>query len=373
MRPVSAAFLETLRGSHVMDATATVLSTFQRGTAPIGLEIPIFSGRVVLDGTADVRGSLDLTTDGTGMWPVRAADPLAPYGSEIHIRRGVQLGGGVTEWCSLGYYRIQTPSQDDPPDGPIRITAKDRMKAIIDGRLLAPRQYGAAVTYGAVVTALVTEVYPTAVIDWDDTTDTEAIGRDLLVEEKRYEFLNDLVESLGKIWYWDHRGDLIIRTAPDPTDPVWDVNAGAGGVLVSMSRELTRDGVCNAVVASGEATDTAEPVRAVAIDGNPLSPTYYYGGFGPVPRFYSSPFLTTNAQAAGAAEAILRRQLGLPYAVNFTAIPNPALEPFDPVTIQYGAGSTEVHVLETVTVPLTEKAALTATTREQTVILIGAV
>lgn len=372
MRPVTAQFLSTLTGSHTMSARARVCATFQTGTDPDGEDVPILAGSVTLDGTADVRSTLDLTTDGTRMWPVYAADLLAPYGNEIYVERGVQYSAATIEWCGLGYFRIETPDQRQPPDGPIRIVAKDRMAGLIDARLLAPVQYASAVSYGAVVTQLVTQVYPTATIIWDDATNAVAIGRDVIVEENRYGFLDDLVRSVGKIWYWNHRGELVITDAPAVSDPVWDVQAGAGGVLVSMSRSLSRAGVYNAVVAVGEAADSATPVRGVAIDSSPTSPTYYYGRFGPVPRFYNSPFLTTDAQAEAAATAELSRQLGLPYNVDFSAVPNPALEPYDPVRIRASAGSgAETHVLETVTVPLVADAVMTATTREQTAVLIG--
>lgn len=374
MRSVSDAFLSTLRGSHTMVVRCQVLTSFQTGTQPTGgTEVDVMGGQVVADATADVRATLDLTTDGTGMWPRYVDSLLAPYGNEIFVERGIDFGNGTVEYCSLGYFRIEAPSQDAPPDGPIRVVGKDRMQAVIDARLLAPIQFGAATTYGDVVSQLITKVYPAATIEWDDATDTSTLDRSLITDEARFEFIDDLVRSVGKIWYWDHRGILVITTQPDPSAPVWDVNAGAGGVLVSASRALSREGVYNAVVALGESVSAdAVPVRAVAVDANPTSPTYYYGRFGPVPRFYSSPFITSTAQAEAAAASLLTAQLGLPYSVDFAAVPNPALEPFDPVRIKYGGNAaTEVHVLESVTVPLTEQDPVTATTREQSTILIG--
>lgn len=372
MRPVSAAFLTTLTGSHTMAARARVCTTFQTGTDPDGTLIPIIDGTVTVDGTADIRASLDLVTDGTGMWPTAASDLLTPYGNEVFVERGVQYSSASIEWCSLGYFRIEAQGQDSPADGPIRITGKDRMLGIIRARLLAPVQFASTVTYGAVMTQLVTEVYPTATIIWDDSTDTQTTDRALICEEDRFEFLDDLVRSRGKIWYWNHRGELAITDPPDPTTPVWDVMAGTGGVLVSSSRDLTSDGVHNAVVAQGEATDSAVPVRGVAIDNNPSSPTYFYGNFGPVPRFYSSPFLTSDAEAIAAAESILRNELGLPYNVDFSAIVNPALEPYDPIRIRNDSDSgVETHIVERLAVPLKADGAMTGTTREQTVVLIG--
>lgn len=377
MRPVSARFLRTIRGSHVATTRATVVTPGQTGTTPTGTEIFDLSGDVQLDAGADIRSTLDLSTDGTGMWPGRSTDLLAPYGNEIFVERGIRYGNGDTEWVSLGYFRIYTAEQEDPPDGPIRIAAKDRMSGIIDGRLLNPVQFIATRTRGQVVTQLVQDVYPTAVIEWDDAAEHVLIGRVLVADEDRYGFLNDLITAAGKVWYWDYRGILVIKSPPDPSMPVFDVDHGKDGVLVSLSRDLTREGVYNAVAATGEASDTTPPARAVAIDNNPNSPTYWFGTFGKVPRFYSSPFITTTAQALAAASALLVQSLGLPYGMYFGSIVNAALEPLDPVRVVYpprarsGGDVTEIHVIERLTIPLSVEDALSATTREQTLIQLG--
>jgi len=372
MRPVSAAFLRTVKGSHSMVARARVCSTFQTGVNPTGTDIPIFDGDVILDGTAQIRGTLDLTTDGNRMWPTGAASLFAPYGNEVYVQRGIRYSDEQVEYVGLGYFRIQGPDQEQAPSGPIRLSGRDRMAGIVDARLVEPQQFLTGASLGFIMTTLVTQVYPSATIQWDDSTDTAVITRSMICEEDRYAFLNDLVTSRGKVWYWDHRGILVIKSAPDPDDPVFEVHSGAGGVLLRLSRGLSRDGVYNAVVATGTGADTLAPAHAVAIDNNPLSPTYYYGRFGPVPRFYSSPFLFSDSQAADAAEAILRQSLGLPYSIDLTAVPNPALEPYDPISIRPGTGQgRETHVLNKLTIPLVPRAAMTGTTREQTVVLVG--
>lgn len=370
MRPVSDAFLRTLTGSHTMLATATVCTTFQTGVSPTGTAIPILGGDAQIDGTADIRSTLDLETDGTAMWPTAAASLLAPYGNEIYVRRG--LLHSAAEYVGLGYFRIDGPEQDNPPNGPIRLSGRDRMAGIIDAQLLAPQQFGTTASLGFIMSTLVGQVYPTAVIEWDDATSAAVLTRPLICEQDRFQFLDDLVRSRGKIWYWDYRGVLVIKSAPNPAVPVWEVSAGAGGVLLSVSRHLTREGVYNAVVAQGEAFDSFPPVRGVAYDNNPLSPTYYGGRFGPVPKFFSSPSLFSPGQAAAAAEAELRRNLGLPYSMDLSCVPNPALEPWDPVAVRIAASQRrEIHILERITVPLTASDAMTASTREQTTVLVG--
>lgn len=376
MRPVSDAFLGSLRGSHKAVSEAYVVSPGQTGVTPTGTEITILDGDVQLDATASIRSTLDLATDGTNMFPDNALDLLAPYGNEIFVRRGIEFGTGAVEWVSLGYFRIQAVEQEQAPNGPIQISAQDRMSGIVEGRLINPVQYATTDTYGDIVSGLVTEIYPWATIEWDDATDTDATGRSLIAEEDRFQFLDDLVKSVGKIWFWDYRGILVIKDPPDETASVWRVNAGEDGVLVALNRELSREGVYNGVVAYGEALDTETPARAVAVDNNPDSPTYWSGDFGKVPRFYSSPFITTDDQALSAATSLLKQNLGLPYSVDFNVIPNPALEPYDPVAINFtrrgnNLNYDEIHVLDRITVPLTSDQTMKAETREQTLVIIG--
>jgi Domain of unknown function (DUF5047) len=355
-----------------MLARATLCTTFQTGTSPTGTVLSVIGGSVALDGKAFVRSTLDITVDGTRNWPIFISSPLAPYGNEIFIERGIEYSDGLVEYVKLGYHRIQAPEQSTIPssDSPIRIVATDRMQAIIEGRLLAPRQFLVGTTYGSVVASLINEIYPAAVIEWDDATNTQTLTRSVIIEEDRYAFINDLVTSLGKIWYWDYRGVLVVKNTPSATSVNYTVNHGTNGTLSSFARTLTREGAYNAVVVAGEGPDTQAPVRGVAIDNNSSSPTYFYGRFGQVPRFYTSQFLTTTTQCQTAALALLNQQLGLPYTLNFGDIVNPALEPYDVVEVKFSHNEAEeTHILDTVDIPLTQDAAQSATTREQRVVL----
>lgn len=367
MRPVSEVFLRTVRSSHRAIFRARVVDAFTTGTDPTGTDVPIIDGDVQFDSTADVRATLDLTVPGD-LWTSDPSGLVVPYGNEVFVERGVEYGNGERDWVGLGYYRIYDTEQDNVPRGSVRLSGRDRMAGLIDSKLLAPVSFGSGHTIRQVFEALVLEVYPNASIVYDFNPDGVALGRAQVADhdKDRYPFLLDLCRSLGKVMFWDHDGSLRVKSTPDPSDPVFEVNAGAGGVLVDMSRKLSRDGVFNAVVATGEAPDGKPPVRAVARDMNPKSPTFWGGKFGQVPRFYSSTFITQGGQARTAAGAMLRGVLGLPYNVDLTTVPCPALEPLDPVRVIYSdRDNPEVHVLEKITVPLTPGAAMTATTREQ--------
>lgn len=376
MRPVSSRFLNTLKGSHKAVIRAKVCETFQTGTTPTGTEIGIVSGDVRSVATGMVRSTLSMVT--SEPWPISQGSLLAPYGNEIYVERGIDFGNGVKEWVGLGYYRIDTPEQADVPDGTVQITAPDRMAGIIDATFLAPRQFIASMSRGDLVTLLITEVYPAAVISWDDTAVRDApLGRATIVEQDRAGCLMDLVTSVGKIGYWRYDGVFRICDPPDITGPpAWTINAGDQGVMIGLDRSITRQGAKNAWVVTGEAGDTAPPARGVAVDNNPNSPTYYYGRFGPVPGYFSSPFITSSPQAISSAVSLLKKSLGLPYQVDVENIVNPAVEPFDVVSVGYPVAGrarslrSETHVLDEVVIPLAVDASQSLKTREQLTQLI---
>lgn len=374
MRPVSDAFLAALRGSHAVDCRVRIVHGHPVGTDPDGIEIPVVNGSVKLDGTAEVRGQVSLET--TATWPQRTSDDLTPYGPELYVELALVLGNGAREWVSMGYFRIDDLDQADVPAGPIQVAGMDRMAGIRDARLVAPVVFGAGTSVELVFESLVLEVYPSAEIVFDWAASATLLPTMHIAEEDRYAFLRDLARAYGKVMYWDYAGRLQVRSRPAVGDSVWEVNQGRGGVLVKMARKINRAGVYNAVVALGEAPGEGDPARAVAYDLNPQSPTYWDGAFGKVPRFYSSSFITTDAQAGEAAAGLLLGAIGLPYNVDLSAVPNFALEPDDPVRVTYvpthtTPGRTEDHVLESLAFSFTHLGAMQVRTREKTGVRIG--
>lgn len=374
--PVTVADVTDLvSGSFRALVEARVCETFQTGDDPEGTVIAVSGGDVAYDATADVWSTMSMTTpgvsehDGSSMFPRFADSLLAPYGNEIFIRWGIDAGAS-TLWVPMGYYRIDDTEQAHSSSGLIRTGGPDRMQGLIDARLTQPRQYSRFDTIAAVVFDLVFDVYPQALVLWDDDDEQLPLGRDLVIEEDRYAALRDIATSRGKVVYFDSEGVLRFETAPDPDDIVWDIHAGAGGVLVSSSRSVSREGMYNAVVARGQGA-TESPAVGMAFDTGPNSPTRWGSRFGKVPRFYESPLLTTDGQARSAAAAILARTLGAPYSVKFDTVPNPALRPRQAVRIGQQDGNRERHIIDTLKVPLSIGSAMTGSTREQTLALIG--
>ena len=365
MRAASASFFATLRGSHRMVSRARIVQPWQVGTDPTGTEILIESGDVQSDITADITSTLDLTA--SFPWPSTAAGLGTPYGQEVFVERGVVYGNNISEYVGLGYFRINDISQDDAPNGLITITAEDRMANIRDAKPLAPVQFAAGVSVKSVIDSVVGEVMPGVPVVYDFDATAELLATSHILEEDRLKFLQDLTSSYGKVMFFDYAGRLQIRDAPDPAKAsVYTVNHGAYGVLISMARSRSRNGVYNGVVATGEAAGELPPVRGVALDLEPTSPTYWNGTFGKVPKFFSSTFLSDDAQAYNAARAMLLKATGLPYTVDLGMVPNPALEAGDVVTVTYSdRDNPETHIVDRINYALDPTGQMALGTRKQ--------
>lgn len=373
MRPVSDSFLNAVRGAHKAAFRARILPPGLVGVNPGPLntdstptfEIPVINGDVTFDTSADVNATMDLTT--LFDWPDASSDLGTPYGQEIYIERGIQYGNGTTEYVGLGYFRIDTIEQDNAPNGTLRISGSDRMANIRDGRRPFPIQFNSGTSVGAVIDFVVQEVLPSAVTVYDFPAYTTFLQTDYILDQDRLAFLQDLVTAYGKISYWDYAGRLQIKSSPDTTTKaVYTIDHGRNGVLVSMDRTLSRDGVYNAVVASGEPAGELPPVIGIAYDSVASSPTYWFGPFGQVPEFYSSSFLTTTDQCNTAAASILRAATGLPYSVSLGTVPNPALEGWDVINVTYSyKDQTETHIVDKITYSLAVDAAMGIDTRRQ--------
>lgn len=371
-----AEFAPLITGTHRPVVEARLVTTYEEGEDPDGTEIAIVDGDVRYAATADVLATLQLTTRGTdpntgrSWFPRRATAPLAPYGDELFVRRGVDIGSMVL-WSPLGYYRIEDTEQDDDPEEAIRLTGSDRMAGIVEATMLEPRVFRRTTPVANVFNALITDVYPAATVIFDDDTGSEPIGRQLVVDDSRYEPLAELADGLAKVFYVDGQGRFRVESAPTDDTIAWRLVAGRGGVLLRSSRRLSRRGSFNAVVVDGEGGGTDAPVRGVAVDNGPNSPTRYGGRYGKVPHRETLPGVTTVLQAQAAAREILRRNLGAHYSADFGSIVNPALRPRMVLWVGQRNGDGEKHAVETLSIPLTATGTMTGTTRERTLVSIG--
>jgi hypothetical protein len=154
-------------------------------------------------------------------------------------------------------------------------------------------------------------------------------------------------------------GAFQIIATPDPNavSPVWDFMDGdnhqSGGLLTKVTRVLSDAKTVNYVIATGENSTAKTPVKAIATDSDPTSPTYYLGTFGRVVGYEPGrKLLKTQAQVQNAADTYLSWFIGGDDSTTIEGVPNPCLDVNDVIRVRrkslgiYNA-STVVAVLNT--------------------------
>lgn len=361
----SARFDATVRQSATMIVLADVLSSgslVQSGLA-------VSDGSVTHDRTQIVRRKLQLAIADPTLVPVDITDLLQPYGNEIRVWSGFDYGDGSSELIPVGTFGIRTTAWDDPA-GLLTVQASDRMQLVSDERFPVPRTLSGASIINTIA-ALLAEVIPYAGFT-SAAGVVDALLPQYVTDNDRAGTIAALAGILGAEVVSDQLGDFIIQPVPDPDDtPVWTVDAGANGVLVTAAPSVSRENVRNAMMVNGQATGAAPAPSSglnsagdpVCADYDPASPTYYYGPFGQVPGFITSSAFTSAAQCQVAGFAALLNYKGAVRSIDFSSLTQPALETGDVVQTVYSDGTREQHILDQLTTPLGAATSMAGSTR----------
>jgi hypothetical protein len=146
-----------------------------------------------------------------------------------------------------------------------------------------------------------------------------------------------LADAVGATLYIDVDGRFVLRPVPDPNAQpvVWKFLDGQGGLLLSADRKISDSKSVNYVIATGENTGAKTPLKAVAVDDDPNSPTYWQGDFGiSVGYEPGRRRLTTQAETQLAANTYLNWFVGGEETLTVGVVPNPALDAGDVVAVR---------------------------------------
>jgi hypothetical protein len=357
MWPVSARFLPALARSHAITCRAEVWLGGQKlGTVPIGTD-----GQVAATARNRVRRTLTVSVP-ESYYPSNPTDLLAPYGAQLRIWRGVDLGDTVEE-VPVFTGRIDTVDGRQRYKGSCQVSASDPGADLNDARFEQPRAAPAGWSTRSEIEALITEAIPGASVS-TATVNDGVIPSGLLWDKDRGQAVDDLAQSIGvEVWAGPDGGWHITKPATLDQAAVWTLTDGTDGTIVSDARTTTRKGVYSVVVVVIERPDGSTPIQVAVEDLVSSSPTYVGGPFGRVPRFYHSPLVTNEAQARTAGAALLAQSVGLTRTRQITCVPNPALEIGDRIDITVG-GVIEQHIIDEFSLPLgADNPAMSITTR----------
>jgi hypothetical protein len=353
--PVTATFSAALRQSHTV---VTQVDAYLSGSL-IASDMPIIAGSVSVNSGTGVRRTLDLTIADRSLWTT-----LDVIGVELRPYRGIRYPSGDLELVPLGVFSLDAQQMSVGPDGGIQVqSAPDRWANVQRAAFEQPTSSVATNLIKTEISRLVTGAVPDITVT-NTATSTVTAGP-LVWDTDRAGAAADLATSIGAEAYFDVTGNLVIADAPLlGQTPAWTVDASPSGVLLSGDRVRDRARTYNVVVAYPSSLSGASPYAPVVVaDTDPTSRTYVGGPFGRVPFRYTTPAMTTSAQALVAATALLNRVKAVNAQLNVTAVVHPGLDRGDVITVLTPDGSTERHLVDAVTIPLDVAGTQQITTR----------
>lgn len=367
MWPVSDTFLSSVRASH----TVVVSVEVWYDGAKVATLTPV-SGAVSIDSRRAVRRTLSLSLvdeDGTLVPDSRStAGVLTPYGSEIVAYRGVQYDDGSTELAPLGVFIVTDVSVSEGSGGrEVGVSGSDRALRISRNRLTSAYSIAAGTATDTAIADLLRDRWADVSVDLPAMgATTPAVSIVPGADSDPWKSAVELAEAAGWDLAFDADGVVRARVIPDPAEdsPVAVYEDGSEAVLLEVARAWETGDAYNGVIASSEGSDVDTPVRAEAWDDDPNSPTYRYGPFGQVPRFYSSSLIRSSDQATTVAASQLQKELGRAETVEWSQIVNPAHDVLDVVRIvRTGQALDALLVIDRLDVPLAASGTMKAVAR----------
>lgn len=292
--------------------------------------VPIEDGSVSWDASQQVQGSLSLSVPRVGAagdedwrdWdPTDPTHPLACFGQVLHVSLtiGSLIGGG---WWTVPLGRFLVTSVEPGPST-VRVTGKSLLQRLEEDRLTEPMAPDPAGSMASELRRLVgsrmgliidpaLRDYPCPSMAWGESR-------------------IDAVYEIARAWpaTVHEGGDGILYLSPptpDPTSrPELRLSDGAEGTVVGVAAAANRDKIYNRVVARGqESSDEGSP-SFQAIADQLTGPMRVDGPYGVVPRFFSSPLITSVAQAKSTAEAMLADAVRKKIKVPIQHAPDPRI------------------------------------------------
>lgn len=318
MRPGSAALLSALTGSFDKRYVADIVSNGVRVLKDASITAPRFddsgSSQVQSTGSCTLVYADDFAQS---IAPSQIGDVLAPFGTQVVVYSLITAGPALQERTKLGTYLLT--------DTPKIITTRARFNGAIVSRgdeidltvqdLFAGVQRDQFDTPGAAAsTASVWKEYQRLTGFPVTRTVTDApIPASVAYQEDKLQACYDLATVLDAVAYMTPDGTASMRanTWPPAVDSLFTKAVGDGGTLIDVVPTLSNAAVYNAVVVRGtDPGGTSIVLGTAEIGDGPLRVRNADGSIAPyrrVPYYYSSQYITTQAQAQAYATQQLAR------------------------------------------------------------------
>jgi len=338
-------------------------------------ELPLTGGSV----TADARrarlrdATLQFAAD-AGLSHDDIYEILVTPGVQLQVARGFVLVGGSEVTTPVGRFVPSEPQQSrTQAGGELSVACSDASAKVSRARWTDSYQIASGTNLADALNALLADRWADVVTAIYSNAVTNTIGANVVFDygESSDPWADAVSLAADHGWelYFDTSGVARVRSAPmlDPEAALFTFERGDAAIITDEARSSPLERTYNGVIVTGEGSELEVPVRGEAWDANPGSSTYYLGPFGKAPLFYSSPLITTEAQAEQAAQTRLAGVIGRVEQLSWSMVVHPGLQPLDVVLVEQADGSEVAYILDALTIPLGVGEAMSATAREITV------
>lgn len=380
MLDASQKFIDHLRASHSRLSRAGVWLPDATGAYVFDGYVGISDGSLTVDSSRNILRQATLTITSldsllAGLTGVRVTrdylEKLTADSAELTIEWGMRFPNGIIEWVQVARLRVEE-SRLATTKAALQVSAAyDGGARIADFDLVtvyAPYDMaGTKLTCLQAIQDLVNVSYPSAAPPvWivDPSVDTATLPPDgTSFTGSRWSAIQSLAAAINVTVWPDPLGRWVVRPVSEQRTPVWWLQSGADGVLVSAETTFSRRDQFNAVAIRWENPKGGGGL-VYLVDADPSSPTYYDGPFGRKPRPEETvSTITTEQQAIDYARTVLKQSRGRTRGIDLSALHMPLLEPGDVLAVMLPDGSAERHVIDSLTLPLAGSAAMGLQTR----------
>ena len=301
--------------------------------------VPVKAGSVTWTTSQQVQGTLSLTVprigavsqdEGARDWTPLAPDsPLATMGQVLHVQVTVASLVSTDRWdIPLGRFLI---TQWEVGTTDIRVTGKSLLQRLEDDRLTSPTVPYSGGTLASELRRLVGGHM--GVIVSDALTNRPCPS--MSWGESRIDAAYEIADAWPARLREGPDGVLyVLPPVPAITErPETTLTDGEAGTVIGVTRQGSRAGIFNRIVARGQEQDDAGQPRFQAIIDQTTGPLRTSGPYGIVTKFFSSPLITSKQSALNSATTMLATSVRQKTTVPVTHAPNPTLTLDTPVEL----------------------------------------
>lgn len=301
--------------------------------------VPVKAGSVTWTTSQQVQGTLSLTVpriggvgqdEGARDWTPLAPDsPLATMGQVLHVQVTVASLVSTDRWdIPLGRFLI---TQWEVGATDIRVTGKSLLQRLEDDRLTSPTVPYSGGTLASELRRLVGGHMGVIVSDALANRPCPSMSWGESRIDAAYEIADAwparLREGPDGVLY-------VLPPVPAITErPETTLTDGEAGTVIGVTRQGSRAGIFNRIVARGQEQDDAGQPRFQAIIDQTTGPLRTSGPYGIVTKFFSSPLITSKQSALNSATTMLATSVRQKTTVPVTHAPNPTLTLDTPVEL----------------------------------------